>query len=147
MSEPLARGEATIALIPQKPPFVLVDRLLSASPTLFRSAFTVPADHLLVSNGALLDAGVMENAAQTAALGMGHQAAQAGAAPPLGFIGAIARLSITGRVRTGETLETTVEVKHEVMNARILEAVSTCDGRPVCTLELKVFIMYTPPLV
>jgi len=145
MSSPLATGEAAIALIPQKPPFTLVDTLLSASPTLFRSAFTVPAGHLLVAGGALLDAGVMENAAQTAALGMGHQAAQAGAAPPLGFIGAIARLSITGRALAGETVETTVEVKHEVMNARVLEAVSMCAGRPVATLELKVFLIDTPP--
>ena len=68
MEQPLASGEAAIALIPQKPPFVLIDTLVSATADTFRSAFSIPPDHVLVQDGALLEAGLMENAAQTAAL-------------------------------------------------------------------------------
>lgn len=143
MQSPLASGDAAIALLPQKPPFVLVDTLIGAEPTRFRSAFTVPAGHLLVENGALLDAGLLENAAQTAALGMGHEAARAGSAPPLGFIGAISKLSILGRAEAGQRLETEVAVKHEVMNARVLSATVTCGGRVLADMELKVFLMDT----
>lgn len=143
MPTPLASGDAAIALIPQKPPFVLVDTLIDATPTTFRSGFTVPASHVLVEGNSLLDAGLMENAAQTAALGMGHEAARLGSAPPLGFIGAIAKLSITGQAHVGDRLDTEVVVKHEVMNARVLEATITCGDRTLAHMELKVFIIDT----
>ncbi len=141
METPLATGSEAVALIPQKPPFVLIDTLISSTDTTFCSAFSIPADHVLVNNGALLEAGLMENAAQTAALGMGYTAKQRNEPPPLGFIGALTRASFTGKAEVGERLETTVIVKHEVMSARVLEAQIHCGERAIATLELKVFII------
>ena len=141
METPLATGSEAVALIPQKPPFVLIDTLISSTDTTFRSAFNIPADHVLVQNAALLEAGLMENAAQTAALGMGYTAKLRNEPPPLGFIGALTRASFTGKAEVGERLETTVIVKHEVMNARVLEAHIHCGERAIATLELKVFIV------
>lgn len=145
MEHPIASGEAAIALIPQGPPFVLVDTLVAATDSEFRSAFTVPQDHLLVHDGALTEAGLMENAAQTAALGMGHIARQAGAPPPLGFIGAMGKATFHARPLVGVRMTTTVIIRHEVMNARILEATMEHDGKPLATLEMKVFIIDEQP--
>lgn len=145
MQKPLATGIDAIALIPQKPPFVLIDTLISSTETTFCSAFSVPAEHVLVHNGALLEAGLMENAAQTAALGMGWTAKQKNEPPPLGFIGALTRVAFKGKASVGQRLETTVIVKHEIMNARILEATIQCEGEPIVQLELKVFIVDAPP--
>ena len=141
MQTPLATGSDAVALIPQKPPFVLINTLVSATNDTFNSAFTIPADHVLVHNGVLLQAGLMENAAQTAALGMGYTAKERNEPPPLGFIGALTRIVFTGKAAVGKRLETTVVVKHEVMNARVLEASVQCEGRSIAQLELKVFIM------
>lgn len=145
MQTPIATGEAAIALIPQRPPFVLVDTLISATSDTFRSAFTIPEDHVLVQNGSLLEAGLMENAAQTAALGMGHTAAQAGAPPPLGFIGALGKATFLARPAAGTRITTTVIIRHEVMNARVLEATVDADGTPLAHLEMKVFIIDPDP--
>jgi len=141
MIRPLASGEAATALIPQKAPFVLIDTLVSSTTDTFCSAFTIPAEHVLVINGKLLEAGLIENAAQTAALGMGYTAKQQGAPPPLGFIGAISKLAVTGRAAVGDQLETTVIVRYEVMSARVLEAKVECGGKLLASMELKVFIM------
>lgn len=142
MQTPIASGEAAMALIPQRPPFVLVDTLLSATKDTFRSAFTVPAGHVLLDvDDTLLEAGLMENAAQTAAMGMGWNAALVGVPPPLGFIGAISDVEVHGRPAVGERIETTVAVRHEVMNARVLEAETTRDGRVLARMGMKVFIM------
>ena len=141
MTRPLASGEAAEALIPQKAPFVLIDTLVSTTTDTFCSAFTIPAEHVLVNNGKLLEAGLIENAAQTAALGMGYTAKQLGAPPPLGFIGAISKLAVTGRAAVGDRLETTVIVRYEVMSARVLEANVHCGGKLLATMEMKVFII------
>jgi predicted hotdog family 3-hydroxylacyl-ACP dehydratase len=134
-----------VALIPQKPPFVLVDTLLVATPALFRSAFTVPGDHVLLRADRLSEAGLMENAAQTAALGMGKLASDQGAPPPLGFIGALSRVEVMALPRIGDRLETTVDLRHEVMSARVLEAKVECNGALIAKLELKVFLMDQMP--
>ncbi len=139
--EPLASGAEALALIPQRPPFVLVDTLIDSDGGTFGSAYTVPADHVLVENGALLEGGLMENVAQTAALGMGYTAKQAGGQPPLGFIGAISKVRIIGQALVGDRLETKVIVRHEFMSARVLEATVSCKGNDVAHMELKVFIM------
>jgi len=145
MTTPLATGDDALALIPQKIPFVLVDTLLEATPSLFRSAFTVPSDHVLLNAARLSEAGLMENAAQTAALGMGKIAKDHGAPPPLGFIGALSKVEVHALPGVGDRIETTVDLRHEVMNARILEARIERGAELLAKLELKVFLMDQMP--
>ncbi len=83
----------------------------------------------------------MENAAQTAAMGMGWAAKLAGSPPPLGFIGALAKVAIHGDARCGDRITTKVIVRHEVMNARVLDAEVRCNDVVLARLELKVFII------
>lgn len=144
MTNPLASGDEARALIPQKAPFVLVDTLIDATAVRYHSGFTVPSDHVLVNHGALTEAGLMENAAQTAALGMGHLAKEQGAAPPLGFIGALSKVELLGRALVGDRIETVVELRHEVMSARVLEAVVMRQREVIARLELKVFLIDEP---
>ena len=141
---PLATAEEALSLIPQRPPFVVVDTLISATGSVFLSSFHVPDEHVLVHQGALLEAGLMENAAQTAAMGMGWAAKLAGSLPPLGFIGALSKVEIYGDARCGDRITTNVSVRHEVMNARVLDAEVRCDRTLLARLELKVFIIDTP---
>lgn len=144
MTMPLASGAEVLALIPQKPPFVLVDTLLEATPSLFRSAFTVPDGHVLLHGDRLSEAGLMENAAQTAALGMGKLAKDHSAPPPLGFIGALSRVEVISLPSIGDRIETTVDLRHEVMSARVLEARIERGDELLARLELKVFLIDEP---
>lgn len=53
------------ALIPHRPPMVLVDRVVSVAGLETLTAFSVTDDCLFVSNGVLSEMGMLENLAQT----------------------------------------------------------------------------------
>ncbi len=66
-------GDALIALIPQKPPFVLISRLVEVSEKKCRTTFVFGADHVLCDKGRLTAAGLIENMAQTCAAKVGYE--------------------------------------------------------------------------
>ena len=138
---PLAGPDRILELIPQRPPFVLVDALLTAAEGTFTTAFTVPAEHVLVSDGALTVPGLMEHVAQSAASGIGHQAHQQGVPTPIGFIGSVDRLQVHRCPRSGERLSTTIRTRNQVMDVHILEGTVQAEGATICMLELKVFVL------
>ena len=60
-----------LTLLPQQPPFVLVDRLVHYDEQSTICQFTLPTDHLMVEEGVLSEAGILENMAQTCAARLG----------------------------------------------------------------------------
>ena len=60
------------SLIPQKPPFVMVDKLFSVTETTTTTGFTIQADNIFVKDGVFKDPGLVENIAQTAAASAGY---------------------------------------------------------------------------
>ena len=62
---------SVISLIPQRPPMVMVDALLSYTATTGAAGLTIAADNLFVQNGQLQEAGVIEHIAQSIALHKG----------------------------------------------------------------------------
>src|SRR4051812_15066149 len=59
--------ENIISFIPQKPPFVMIDQLISSDETSTRTGFQVRADNIFVEDGFLTEPALVENIAQTAA--------------------------------------------------------------------------------
>ena len=57
-------------ILPQREPFLFVDRLLHYDDGETVTAFTVPEGHLLVEDGKLTTSGVLENMAQSSAAPM-----------------------------------------------------------------------------
>jgi hypothetical protein len=149
MGEMLAIADEArvLELIPQQQPFVLVHALISAAPTEFITSFTVRQEHVLVENGRLTEAGLMENVAQSAALGIGYQAHAAGHAAPLGFIGSIGHVTITDRPRVGDRIVTTVLVRHQVANVHVIEGSVHLGEQLLANMELKVVIMDTSAML
>ena len=93
--------------IPQKPPMVMVDRIVRTEGPVTVTAFRVKGDNVFTENGFLAEPGIMENMAQTAAAGAGVLARENGQAPRTGFIGAIKDLKIFRLPAVGEEMETT----------------------------------------
>src|ERR1700676_785962 len=67
-------AENIIPLIPQKPPFVMVGKLLYIDETNTRSSFRITNDNVFVKDNLFQEAGLLENIAQTAALRAGYLA-------------------------------------------------------------------------
>lgn len=129
-----------LRLLPQQPPFVLIDALLQADDTVLRSSFTIPADHVLVEDGRLGEAGLVENMAQTAAAGTGQKAQAEGREAPVGYIGALKNLVVTERPPAGTTIVTEIRVLHQVMQASIVQGTVWQDEKEIASCELKIFI-------
>lgn len=138
--KPLVSKEEITQYIPQKHPIVMIDSLESCEGPLTVTRFKIEADHLFVKDNYLQEPGIVENIAQTAAAKAGYEVKKHGKEPLLGFIGAIKDLVIYNLPAVGETLETQVTVKNEVMGVTIIEGKSTCAGKPIATCEMKIFI-------
>ena len=124
--------------IPQRPPFVLVDNLLSCNEEVVVTEFHIPDDHVLVENGFLSEAGLLENVAQTCAARIGwlnHDKPI-----PIGVIGAVNNFGYTALPPAGATITTSVTVASAVFEALIVHAEIQCDGKAVAQCDMKVFV-------
>lgn len=132
--------EDIIQYIPQRDPMILVHQLLEFSNNHVISGFDVEEAHVLVSNGTLTEAGLLENMAQTAALGKGYEFALKNKKPPLGFIGAVKAFKVSRLPKVGMQIKTHLELKHEVLNASIVSTRVMENSEEIASCELKIFI-------
>ncbi|MFT4062315.1 MAG: 3-hydroxyacyl-ACP dehydratase [Edaphocola sp.] len=126
--------------IPQGPPFEMIDTLLLSDGKLTRVSFTIPENNVLVQDGYFTEAGLLENMAQAAAAGTGYQAALTGAAPPVGFIGAVKNFEVKKLPPAGQTIITTATPLHQIMNARVIAAEVSLHGETIAQAEFKIFL-------
>jgi len=129
-----------LPFIPQRPPFVMVDKLEQADENCSVTSFTVREGHLFVENGLFTEPGLIENMAQTAAAGTGALAQRNNKPAPVGFIGALRGLQIKELPAVGDTITTTVTFIHQVMNAHIVQGSIRIGEREIASCELKIFL-------
>ena len=125
-------------LLPQQPPFVMVDRLEHYDEEKTVTSLDVRPDNLFVEDGRLVQAGLTENIAQTCAARMGYRNLSRGGDVVLGYIGAIRNLQVMRTPRVGEHLVTTIEVLNEVFQMTLVSATIESDGQCLVQAELKI---------
>jgi predicted hotdog family 3-hydroxylacyl-ACP dehydratase len=129
-------------LLPQQPPFILVDRLVHYDEIFTRSEFRIRPESIFVENDKLLEAGLIENIAQTCAARIGYiNTIILKDGVHIGFIGAMKSLIINKLPEAGSILETTIEVIHEVFNITMVKAVLSCNGEVLVTCEMKISVV------
>lgn len=126
-------------LIPQRPPFVLIDQFIMDGEA--HSLFVVPKDHILVEDGRLSEAGLVENIAQTAAARAGYISRSEGKPVSLGYIGAVQKLTVHALPVAGAALRTTIDVKHQIFNATVVEGTVRAGDEVLASCEMKIFIV------
>ena len=132
--------EQVLPFIPQRPPFVMIDKIAQADDNASVTTFTIREGHLFVENGVFTEPGLIENMAQTAAAGTGCKAQQEGRSAPVGFIGALKGLQIKELPKVGETITTKISFLHQVMNAHIVQGTVVIGRREIASCELKIFL-------
>lgn len=83
-----------LSLIPQRPPFVFVSRLLTADEQRAVAEFTIPADCPLLQGERFPTAGLLENMAQTCAARIGYLQVAQQQPVRIGYIGALNPLEV-----------------------------------------------------
>lgn len=139
----LATGEELLALIPQRPPLVLVDALLTCADARTVSRFWVPADCVLVENGVLSEAGLIENIAQTVAAGAGYGYQQQGRPAPIGFLAAIRALRVAALPAVGTELTTEVQVLSHVLDFTLVRGTVQAGETTFAECEMRIFSKYS----
>nr|WP_294796567.1 3-hydroxyacyl-ACP dehydratase [uncultured Mucilaginibacter sp.] len=129
-----------LSLIPQKPPFVMVDELLFSDDNITRTKFVVPADNVFVINGEFSEAGLMENMAQTAAAGSGNMARIEDRPVATGYIGQVKNFEVFALPKVGDELLTEIKIEVQVFDAGIVSGKIWCEDKLLAQCEMKIFI-------
>ncbi len=124
-------------LIPQKKPFVMVDKLFYFSEDKIVSGLTITNDSLFSKNSVFEAAGLIENMAQTIALHTGYSYYLKKETAPAGYIGAIKKIEIAKLPGIGEELVTTVVILHDIMGVTMVSASIESKNTVIATGEMK----------
>ena len=128
-----------LELLPQRPPFVMVDHMTGYGETQSSCSLTVRPDNVFFEDGCLASAGLIEHIAQTCAARLGYYNKYVLKADVrLGFIGEVKNLSIVRLPREGETIETTVTVVQEIFDVTLVSAEVRVGQEVIATTSLKI---------
>ncbi|MBR5911325.1 MAG: pseudouridylate synthase [Bacteroidales bacterium] len=128
-------------LIPQRPPFVMIDRLLSCDMVVTVTELEVREDNVFVAEGRLSAEGLMENMAQTCAARMGYINLSKGDKVKIGVIGAVSGFDIFRTPKVGEKIVTTIEVIEELFQITLAQAVVRCGTEELAQAKMKIALM------
>ena len=127
-------------LIPQRPPFVMVDKVISYSETGFTTGFSIKADNIFTENGLFKEPGLVENIAQTAAARAGYVSKAENKPVLVGYIGAVNNLEIFSLPQTGDELITEITIENQIFDVTLISGKIVCNGKPVARCNMKIFI-------
>jgi len=128
------------SLIPQRPPFVMIDSLTRSDEEASETRFTIREGHLFVENGFFTEPGLIENMAQTAGAGTGYRLQQEGKVTPIGFIGSMKKLVVSCLPAIGETITTKIYFLQEVMNVHFVTGKVFVDDKEIASCEFRIVI-------
>ncbi|MFS4466577.1 hypothetical protein [Maribacter sp. 2210JD10-5] len=137
LSPPITEERFIIDLIPQKKPFVMVDKLYEFSEHQIISGLTITKNHFFTENGVFNAPGLIENMAQTVAMHKGYTYYLKDMAAPVGYIGAIKKVEILDLPKIGEELKTTVNILHDIMGVTLVEAFILCNAKRIAESSIK----------
>ncbi|HMT29149.1 MAG TPA: hydroxymyristoyl-ACP dehydratase, partial [Bacteroidia bacterium] len=106
----LVQGIEILDCIPQRPPVVMIDKLLYTDHEKAITGLLVKETNIFSVNGFLSESGLVENIAQTAAAGVGYLCKLENTKVPVGFIASIKDLKIYHLPANGTEIITEVAV-------------------------------------
>jgi len=124
-------------LIPQRPPFVMIDRLLLCDMTITTTTLEVREENIFVSDGRLSAAGLMENIAQTCAARIGYL----NESMKIGVIGAVSNFEIFHTPKVGDLIVTTIDVLEKMFQITLVKAVVKCGDETIAQAHMKIALL------
>lgn len=125
-------------IIPQRPPFLMIDRVVSCDGIDAVIDFFVSQDNVLSENNLLSASGIIENMAQSCAALMGCRCLLHGIPITIGYIGEVRNAIIKKRPKCGYTIQTHVHLIEEVFNIIIADVKVVCGDNTIASAYIKV---------
>ncbi len=136
----IATGEDILQFIPQRAPMVMVEKLHKAEKGQTIGSFEIKKENIFCKDGCLQEPGLIENIAQTAAVGVGFEYRNEDKDVPTGYIGAVQKLTIHKLPEIGKNIVTEINVEHKVFNTTLINGKITCDDELIADCAMKIFL-------
>lgn len=127
-----------LSLIPQRPPFVMVDRLVSCNFDDVTTELTVSEDNILVDDGKLSATGLMENMAQSCAARLGWINSNSGKGVQIGVIGEVRNCKFIRTPNVGEHLITNVHIIEDLGVITLASATVMSGEEEIASCRMKI---------
>ncbi len=127
-------------LIPQKFPFVMIDKLIDFSETEITAGLTISEGNLFSHDGFFTEPGLIEHMAQSVALHTGCEYYLRNEDAPTGYIGAIKSVKIDRLPKIGADLETKVTILQEFMGVTLVNIKVFDQNEEIASSEMKTVI-------
>jgi predicted hotdog family 3-hydroxylacyl-ACP dehydratase len=134
---PLGGKDFVESLIPQRFPFVMVDKLYSYSETELVSGFTIPSDAIFLEKDSFTESGVIEHMAQSVALHTGYQFYLNNMQAPTGYIGSIKDIRIHKLPKLQDELITTLTILQEFAGITLVDVVTKLNDVEIARGQMK----------
>lgn len=133
----LLEKEAVENLIPQKFPFVMVDRMFSYSETALVSGLKIQDSNIFSEENIFLEAGLIEHMAQSVALHTGYQFFLKNETAPTGYIGSIKDIQIKRLPQTNDTIQSNVTILQEFAGVTLVDIVTFLNDEEIASGQMK----------
>ncbi|KAF2514007.1 hypothetical protein EYY60_04470 [Flavobacterium zhairuonense] len=133
----LLEKEAVENLLPQKFPFVMVDRMFSYSETGLISGLKIQNDNIFLEENTFLEAGLIEHMAQSVALHTGYQFFLKNEIAPTGYIGSIKDIQIKKLPKTNDTIQSNVTILQEFGGVTLVDIVTFLNDEEIASGQMK----------
>lgn len=131
----------SLRYIPQRPPFVMIDKLVYCDAERTETEFNILPDNLFVEKGFFTEMGILENIAQTCAMRLGYL--NENQPIKIGMIGSVDNLEFNQAPKVGEKIETKILVTAEVFNVVMLKATVMRGDKMIASGSMKVVLTDT----
>ncbi len=118
----------------------MVDQLLRSDEISTQTAFRVESKNVLVVNGELTEAGLMENIAQTAAARAGYIALTQNQPVNVGYIAAVKNFEIFDLPKINDELVTEVKIENQVFDVTVISGIVKRTDVVIAQCEMNIFI-------
>lgn len=133
----LLEKNAVENLLPQKFPFVMVDKMYSFNETSLVSGLKIQNDNIFFDNNTFLEAGLIEHMAQSVALHTGYGFFLRNEIAPTGYIGSIKDIEIKKLPEINDTIQSTVTILQEFGGITLVDIVTTLNNEEIAKGQMK----------
>lgn len=137
MEKPRVSKAEIASYIPQKAPFIMVDNLIHATPEKIETDFLVLEGNIFLEDGILREFALIENIAQSSAVGLVVLEKFGHGRPVEGFMGGISKLKVFDLPKVNDTIYTIVTLVTQMGNMFLMKGENYVNGEKVLECEVK----------
>ncbi|MDX6181047.1 hypothetical protein SGQ44_02695 [Flavobacterium sp. Fl-77] len=136
----LLEKNAVENLLPQKFPFVMVDKLYLFTETSLVSGLNIQKDNIFFDNDTFLEAGLVEHMAQSVALHTGYSFFLRNEKAPTGYIGSIKEIEIKKLPKINDEIQSTITILQEFAGITLVNIVTTLNNEEIANGQMKTIL-------